>query len=199
MRICLFLLVGLSALATMPSNARASGHIYLIRGLADIFSTGLNVLAQELTKRGYTATTHGHDEFHSLAVEAAKEQESGKGPIIIIGHSLGANAAVFMADKMQDEGAPVALIVTFSPTLDLIVPSNVAQIVNYHLASGLWKGTIHRGPGFKGVMTNINLDSDPNITHLNIDKIARLHSEVIAKVRSITGPATRKSSPEARR
>lgn len=29
-------------------------------------------------------------------------QKSGKGPIIIMGHSLGADAAIYMAEKMKD-------------------------------------------------------------------------------------------------
>lgn len=96
-------------------NANAAGHIYLLRGLAGIFSTGLDILDQKLIQRGFTATLHGHLDYEELASEAARLQKSGKGPIIIMGHSLGADAAIFMADKMKSLGAPVALVVTFGP------------------------------------------------------------------------------------
>jgi fermentation-respiration switch protein FrsA (DUF1100 family) len=98
-------------------NAKASGHIYLLRGLASIFSTGLDVLDQKLVQRGFTATVHGHLDYEELAREAARLQKSGKGPIVIMGYSLGADAAIFMADKMKSLGAPVALVVTFGPTM----------------------------------------------------------------------------------
>jgi len=112
-------------------NANASGHIYLLRGLASIFSTGLDVLDQKLVQRGFTATVHGHLDYEELAREAARLQKSGKGPIVIMGHSLGADAAIFMADKMKSLGAPVALVVTFGPTMNLVAPSNVSQVINY--------------------------------------------------------------------
>ena len=114
------LFIGLTAFS---SSAQASGHIYLLRGLAGIFSTGLDTLDEKLLQRGYAATIHSHDSYHSLAAEAARLQKSGKGPIIIIGHSLGADAAIFMAEKMKAAGARVALIVTFGPTMNLVAPS----------------------------------------------------------------------------
>jgi hypothetical protein len=107
-------------------NANA-GHIYLLRGLAGIFSTGLDILDQKLIQRGFTATVHGHLDYEELASEAARLQKSGKGPIIIMGHSLGADAAIFMADKMKSLGAPVALVVTFGPTMNLVAPSNISR------------------------------------------------------------------------
>ena len=52
-----------------------------------------------------------------------------------MGHSLGADAAIYMAEKMKTLGAPVALVVTFGPTTNLAAPSNVAQVINYHTRS----------------------------------------------------------------
>ena len=117
----LFALI-LLGVSVVSGGAQASGHIYLLRGLAGIFSTGLDVLDEKLV--GYS------DFYNSLAQEAARSQKSGKGPIIIIGHSLGADAAIYMAEKMKTLGASVALIVTFGPTTNLVAPSNVAQVIN---------------------------------------------------------------------
>jgi hypothetical protein len=49
-----------------------------------------------------------------------------------MGHSLGADAAIYMAEKMKKLGAPVALVATFGPTTNLVAPSNVGQVVNYY-------------------------------------------------------------------
>jgi hypothetical protein len=93
-----------------------------------------------------------------------------------------------MAEKMKEAGAPVTLIVTFGPTQNLEVPANVRRIVNYYQTAGLWRGTISKGPGFKGAMTNISLDKATDVSHFNIEKIDSLHSETIAKIVGAAAP-----------
>jgi alpha-beta hydrolase superfamily lysophospholipase len=168
--------------------------------LAGVFSTGLDVLDQKLIQRGYSATVHRHLDYEQLAAEAARLQKSGKGPIIIMGHSLGADAAIFMAEKMKTLGAPVALVVTFGPTMNLGVPSNVSQVINYYTGNTV----VAKGPGFRGTISNIDLNRAPDINHLNIEKSSRLHASVFAKVQALVGhgratPITRqgRASPAA--
>lgn len=180
--------IGLTALS---GAAQAAGHIYLLRGLAGIFSTGLDVLDEKLVRRGYNATVHGYDYYDSLAIEAARLQKSGKGPIIIMGHSLGADAAIYMAEKMKTLGAPVALVVTFGPTINLVAPSNVSQVVNYYTGNT----RVTKGAGFRGTLSNIDLNSAADINHMNIEKNDRLHSSVISKIQGIIGH--RQASPAA--
>lgn len=178
------------AFSFSSGNANASGHIYLLRGLG-VFSTGLDVLDQKLIQRGYSATVHGHQDYEQLAAEAARLQKSGKGPIIIMGHSLGADAAIFMAEKMKTLGAPVALVVTFGPTMNLRVPSNVSQVINYYTGNTV----IAKGPGFRGTISNIDLNRAPDINHLNVEKSSRLNvcvrpsicASVFAKAQALVG------------
>ena len=184
MRISLLFSVVLLGLTVLSGNAQASsGHIYLLRGLANIFSTGLDMLDERLVQRGFAATVHNHIDYEALAAEAARLQKTGKGPIIIIGHSLGADAAIFMAEKMKAAGAPVALVVTFGPTMNLTAPSNVSQVINYYTGSTL----VTKGPGFRGRISNVNLNAAPDINHLNIEKSNRLHASVISKIQAIAG------------
>ncbi len=183
-RISLLFAAVLLGLGVLSGNAQASsGHIYLLRGLANIFSTGLDTLDEKLVQRGFAATVHNHIDYEALAAEAARLQKSGKGPIIIIGHSLGADAAIFMAEKMKAAGAPVALVVTFGPTMNLTAPSNVSHVINYYTGNTL----VMRGLGFKGTISNVNLNVAPDINHLNIDKSNRLHASVISKIQTIAG------------
>ena len=170
------------AFSFSSGNANASGHIYLLRGLG-VFSTGLDVLDQKLIQRGYSATVHGHQDYEQLAAEAARLQRSGKGPIIIMGHSLGADAAIFMAEKMKTLGAPVALVVTFGPTMNLRAPSNVSQVINYYTGNTV----VAKGHGFRGTISNIDLNRAPDINHLNVEKSSRLHASVFAKVQALVG------------
>jgi thioesterase domain-containing protein len=183
-RISLLFSVVLLGLTVLSGNAQASsGHIYLLRGLANIFSTGLDTLDERLVQRGFAATVHNHIDYETLAAEAARLQKSGKGPIIIIGHSLGADAAIFMAERMKAAGARVALVVTFGPTMNLTAPSNVSQVVNYYTGTT----PVTRAPGFKGTISNVNLNAAPDINHLNIEKSNRLHASVISKIQTIAG------------
>lgn len=181
-RISLLFAVVFAGLTALSGNAQASsGHIYLLRGLANIFSTGLDTLDEKLVQRGFAATVHNHIEYEALAADAIRLQKKGKGPIIIIGHSLGADAAIFMAEKMKAAGTPVALVVTFGPTINLVAPSNVSQVINYYTGNTL----VTRGPGFKGTISNVNLNAAPDINHMNIEKIARLQASVISKIQTI--------------
>src|SRR6516225_11645631 len=84
------LVVGMLALGTNPSAAEPRAHVYLLRGLMNIFSLGMDTLAEQLNRRGVYATVHGYGEWQSLADRAAGDSKAGKeGPIILIGHSLG--------------------------------------------------------------------------------------------------------------
>lgn len=178
-----FLFVAVFAALTLYSpHAQAATHIYLIRGFANIFSTGLDTLAGELAARGYKAEVHNHIEVGSLAVEAAKRQKTHKGAVIIIGHSLGADAAISMAETMKQEHAKVLLLVTFGPSDKYKVPSNVAHAINYYHG----ESTLSKGRGFTGTIDNVNLNKKNGINHFNVEKIERLHAQVIAKIRALS-------------
>ena len=171
------------ACSFLSGSANASGHIFLLKGLAGVFSTGLDVLDQKLIQQGYSATVHSYLSYDELATEAARLQKSGNGPIIIMGHSSGADAAISMAEKMKTLDAPVALVVTFGPTINLVAPSNVSQVINYYFGTV----PVAKGPGFRGTISNVDLSGDADINHLNVEKIDRLHASVIAKVQSLLG------------
>jgi hypothetical protein len=100
-----------------------------------------------------------------------------------VGRSLGAGAALFRAEKGKAAGAPVALVVTFGPTVTLVAPSNVSQVINYYAGNTI----VTKGPGFKGTISNVDLNSAPDINHLNVEKSNRLHAAVISKIQAIAG------------
>jgi pimeloyl-ACP methyl ester carboxylesterase len=182
LRIRLFLAAACLGLIAFSGSAQAA-HVYLLRGFANVFSTGLDTLQEELQHRGFSASVHSYIYYDSLAEAAAKLEKQGKGPIIIIGHSLGANDAISMAERMKELKAPVALVVLFGPTEYMKAPSNVARVINYY-QSGV---TVAKGPGFKGTITNVNLENDSEINHFNIEKNDKLHAKVIAAIAAIEG------------
>ena len=194
----------IAALAAMPlglhartaqAQARPQGqpHVYLFHGIFAFLSLGMDEIAEKLGRRGIHATLHGFDEWQSVAAQAAAAYQAGTvDPIILIGHSLGANSVMKIADYLNNVNVPVALAVTFDSTDTYYAPKNVSRLLNFTRYFEM-----RRGPGFRGSLTNINLKSDPQITHLNIDRTPRLQAwvinEVLAATSSDSGAANRGS------
>ena len=107
--------------------AQARAHVYLLRGLMNIFSLGMDSLAEELDKRGVHTTVSNHSEWPSLADQATSNYKAGKeDPIILIGHSLGADAVMQMAAYLNRKKIPVALVVP-SPLPPVIIATRPAK------------------------------------------------------------------------
>jgi hypothetical protein len=193
------LALALSFAARTPSGAAPRAHVYLFRGLADVFSTGMDTLAMELNQRGVYATSHSHNDWKSLADKAATDFKAGReGPIILIGHSLGADAVMEMADYLGDKGVPVALVMPFDGTQSFPVPGNVGRVVNFTQRDYAF---MRPGAGFHGSLNNVDLRGDGDIGHLNIDKVPRLHARAINEVLAVVGghgsPLAAKPVPRA--
>jgi len=178
-------------------------QIYLLKGLADVFSSGMDFLQAKLQARGITGEVRSHADWGKLAESAVVKWHNGShGPIIIIGHSLGADAAIQMAQKLGEAGVPVALLATFSPVDSGPANANVARAINFFQSNSAWHGQITRGNGFHGALENVDLADAPGITHFNIEKADNLHAQTIAKVLAIVpshsrGAIARVSEPPA--
>ena len=180
------LLLGMTlGLGSSPGMAQSRAHVYLLRGLLNVFSLGMDTLAEELNKSGVYATVDNHTAWQSLADQAAANYKAGtEGPIILIGHSLGANAVMEMAAYLGTKGVPVALVVPFDAAGSYYAANNVARVVNLTQRNYAY---MQRGPGFHGSLANVDVSSDPSIDHFNIDKSPRLHARVISEVLAVVG------------
>ena len=161
-------------------------HVYLLRGLLNIFSLGMDSLAEELKGRDLYATVDSYSDWQTLAEQAAADYKAGKeAPIILIGHSLGADAVMEMAAYLGRKGVPVALVVPFDCTKSFAASDNVARVLN--LTHGGTPAYMRGGPGFRGTLANVDVSSDPSIDHINIDKSPRLHARVVAEILAVVG------------
>lgn len=173
-----------------PARKRAAvqydyGSIYLLRGLANIFSRGMDTLGAELEKNGIDVTVTNHAHAFDLADKLAKKYKADKSvlPVIIIGHSLGANKALTMSRRLGQKGVPVRLVVLFDATADLAIPPNVEEVINFYNPTSM--GVAVKGDrGFKGKIDARNLSGN-GFGHISIDKSSKLHAEVVAKVKAI--------------
>jgi hypothetical protein len=182
------------AVANNPPNVRvqtqAHAHVstgtrvYLLRGLMNIFSLGMDDLANKLNARGVRSTVHNHSEWQVLSDEIAASYKKGnRSPVVLIGHSLGADAVMLMGEYLDKQNVPVALIVPFDGTASYAASKNVARVFNLTQRT---YARMTRGPGFHGELINMDV-TGPSIDHVNIDKSARLHSLVIARVLALGG------------
>lgn len=176
--------------AKKTSSARASRqkaspkdvHVYLFRGLLNVFSLGMDELADKIRAAGIAATVYNHTEWEEIAGQiAAKYKNGNHAPIILIGHSLGADAVMFMAASLGKRGVPVALVVPFDGTQTLVASSNVARVLNLTQRDYAYA---RRGSGFHGELKNLDVSGE-GVDHLNIDKSPRLHAMVLSAIASI--------------
>jgi hypothetical protein len=180
------------AFGASAAKPQPRAHVYLLRGLLNIFSLGMDTLAEELKRHDVDATVHSYSEWQTLADQAAADYKAGKeAPIILVGHSLGADAVMEMAAYLDGKGVPVALVVPFDGTKSFAASNNVARVLNLTHSGTLTY--MRGGPGFHGTLANVDVSSDPDIDHINIDKSPRLHARVVAEVLAVVG--NHKSAP----
>jgi hypothetical protein len=167
------------AIALLWSSAsKAETRVYLLRGWFGVFSTGLDSLAAELRSKGIKTETVGHLAWKTTVANIIKDHASGKsGPLILVGHSQGANNVIDMSRLLQRENIPVDLLVTLAPAMQGPIPGNVVRAINYYNSPG-WGAPVTADAGYHGKLTNINLGGDIGIYHMAIDKNPKIQVEI---------------------
>jgi hypothetical protein len=151
------LMVASASSASAATGPAIHKKVYLLRGLTNVLSPGIDQLNEELRRRNVDVAIANHVFSESLALEAIEGCRSGRiSSIVLVGHSLGARAAASMAEQLQKAGLHVALIVTIDPVTKIVVPSNVRLLKNFYLSSGV--GTaVERSGQFHGTLQNFDM------------------------------------------
>ena len=147
------------------------GEVYFMRGLANIFSLGLDAFAAEVSGLGIRNCVFNHSRWKVLVDEIIERDRRGQlsKPLMIIGHSLGANIAPAMATSIGRAGIPVSYVVMLDPVEPTVVGRNVLEIHNYYLPKR--KDTrVHAGSSFEGILENYNLRKVGGFDHFNVDE-----------------------------
>src|SRR4029077_12425475 len=133
-------------------------HVYLMRGLMNIFSLGMDQLAAQIQRHGIAASVYNHSVEDTVVGEITAKYRSGDhGPFILVGHSLGADAVMAMAQSLDARGVPVALVIPFDGTASYAAPGNVACVLN--LTQRVY-AYMRPGRGFHGKLSNVDVSSD---------------------------------------
>ena len=163
-------------------STQAQVQVDLFRGLADIFSRGMDTLTVTLNRQGYNARVYSTGGWHLVARRIASDSARGqKDIVVLIGHSLGANATFDIASELNKQNIPIELIVTFDATRPQPVPKNVLHLVNFYQENGFGKRVVP-GQDFQGELTNHDLTAETGLSHTTIEKSPRLHAMVMQKI-----------------
>ncbi|OYX83353.1 MAG: hypothetical protein B7Y75_05455, partial [Azorhizobium sp. 35-67-5] len=160
--------------------------------------TGLDSLSDKLRAKGIASNVYEYGQWQQLADDAvAWSKAHGKAPVVIIGHSLGADAAIEMAERMTAMGVAPRLVVTFDPVGVTQVGRSGGRFVNYYQSNNGFGKRLTTGPGFSGVLVNRNEDAAAaqGLDHFNIEKSDALHRDVIAMVRALRSRPRPKPAP----
>jgi pimeloyl-ACP methyl ester carboxylesterase len=185
------------------SDRERIGNVYLVRGWIGIFSTGIDDIAAKLEAAGVRARVYQQDQWRSLADTIAKRYQSGpREPIVLIGHSYGADGVVAMARRLDAANIPVELLLTLDPVVPGSVPGNVRRCVNLYQSNGAFDYL----PWLRGiplekaneqtatVLHNLDIRTErrdlleSGLNHFNIEKKPKVQDEVVRQVLLVASP-----------
>src|SRR3954451_4558195 len=192
-----------SASAATSASAASSAHVYLLRGVLNVFSFGLDDIAEKLRAQGIPVTVANFVSWSSLANEAASEYRSGRiKPIVLVGHSSGATALPEMVARLNELGTPVKLAIGLDSVFRTSLNGRVGKYINFYIANGA--GTpVARGNAFQGSLENVNVENVPGVGHITIEKNLVMQQKVIGAIdavvfnRALEATAPQRRSPEA--
>jgi pimeloyl-ACP methyl ester carboxylesterase len=203
------LMTGCSAMTPGPmtavrpvSTAPRAGNVYLVRGWIGIFSTGIDALGQKVTGAGLHGQVFQEDQWRALAATIADKYRGVRDPepLVLVGHSYGADDIVRIARELDAHDVPVDLLVTIDPTTPPRVPKNVRLCYNLYQSNLLDAMPFLRGipleadPGFAGQLRNVNIRTDRpdlvegKVDHFNIEKKDTIHRETLRQILAVCPP-----------
>jgi len=170
---------------TKPASGTSTAHVYLLRGVLNIFFLGLDDIAAKLQAQGIPVTVANFASWSSLADEAAAEYKNGKlKTIILVGHSSGATALPDMVAKLDQLGAPVKLAIGLDSVFRTNLSGRVGRYINFYIANGA--GTpVEKSKQFQGTLENVNVQDVPGVGHISIEKNQIMQQKVMSAIDAV--------------
>jgi hypothetical protein len=189
--------------ALVQAHTRA-GKVYCARGWLGIFSTGMMELANRIdSKEGITAVSTADMEYPRLQEWLVSAHKQGKlnEPLVLLGHSWGADDMVQVSRRLEQEGITVDLLVLIDPVTPPPAPANVKRVYCVYMSHPetdwfpFWRGvpaTVQNSTAT--ALENIDLrtakvDFDiTGISHPYVDKNEGVHNMCIREIMKICPP-----------
>jgi hypothetical protein len=182
-----FVWVGVVAVIALfyCSPTRADTRVILLRGWFGVFSAGLDEIAEALRAKGIRTEVASHLSWRTAADDILRERAEGNADaLVLVGHSQGANNVIDMAQVLEAKNVSVALLITLAPYRQNPIPGNVMRAINYYQSTG-WGAPLTAGTGFRGKLSNIDVKEDTTVSHINIDKSARIQAEIAQEIGAV--------------
>ena len=135
-------------------------------------------------------------------------------PLVLVGHSYGADDVIRIARELEEAHIGVDLVVTLDPVTPPAVPGNVRLAYNLFESNAI----MDHLPFLRGIpleaeaagaknVVNVDIRADrpdlvePGLDHFNIEKKEKIHAEVLKEILAVcpvrTMARTRRASPAA--
>ena len=189
----------------MAQGGHCHGRVIMIRGLLDVFSLGMDDLAEKAAKAGFDAQVARQPDWRSLSAQEIDNHGNHNGirPLIVGGHSYGADNAIRFCRRLQSRGIDVDLLLLLDATTPPLIPSNVERCVHFYrpsfigdIAPFLFAGNpvemeesnkrtklfnipitgelLGKGPGSVG---HFNIDASPEIHNLCLNEMEQVYRQ----------------------
>ncbi|WFU43122.1 hypothetical protein QA640_12130 [Bradyrhizobium sp. CB82] len=197
---CLLLLSAVAMSPTSvkaaPSQAAATTHVYLLRGVLNIFSLGLDTIGARLEAQGIPVTVANFVSWSSLADEAATAYKAGRlRTIILVGHSSGATALPDMIAKLNHLGVPVKLAIGLDSVFKTKLSTGAERYINLYIGDGPGE-PVRAADGFRGKLDNVDVRGS-GAGHITIDKNEMIQRRVIAEIDAVVMRSRAPAAPTA--
>ncbi len=127
------------AIKTAPASEESPMPVILIRGWRDLYSDGIDRLADSLRKEGIPAQVYKESQWQEVSdvLMSRWKGERLAGPIILVGFSYGADDVIEISRRLAKENRAVRLLVLIDPVTPGYVPF-VRRCVNFYQPNGVW-------------------------------------------------------------
>ncbi len=186
-------------IAARTSHPEYRGEVHTMLGGLGVFSTGMKELSSSV-ERVYHIPAPSEMWYNAGKVvrdiETYYRNHPEHRPIILVGHSLGANEQIAVARQLNRKGIDVDLLVTIDAVSRVHVPANVKYVMNFYkpgfvpMFSGL---RLKADAPEKTIIDNINVNTLKGIkvNHFTIDKEPVVQAMIMDKIKKVTRNAKR--------
>jgi hypothetical protein len=179
-----------------------NGEVHTMLGGLGLFSRGMVTIKDSVATRydipAYNTIWYNAGHVSHFIIDEYYQQKDHK-PVILVGHSLGANEQIKVARNLNAAGVPVALLVTVDAVSQTIVPSNVKEVLNVYksgyvpMFSGL---KLRAVDSTKTHIDNFNvaLLKGNKVNHFTIDKDPVVQELILARIKKVVVNGKKKDS-----
>jgi pimeloyl-ACP methyl ester carboxylesterase len=117
-----------------PIERHRCGEVFVLRGFMGIWSRGMDQIATRLRDDGVVTSIFGYDQWTDVADEiiAERARNNSPQPLVLIGHSYGADDALRIAEALERKQIAIDLVITVECVTPPAVPANVRVEVNIY-------------------------------------------------------------------